>query len=113
MILWIDNENWFFAYCVLRDRQSGEAFEGVATMKGRLGRADPQNWRRGDLQHWAYSIRGIVYYQLKTDNDLLYEWNFFENLFIVGGVDRNERVNEILRTGMVTTTAAPGAAAGA
>jgi P2 family phage contractile tail tube protein len=104
---WSEQENWFYAYCVLRDRMDGQAIEGVATMKGRLGRADPQNWRKGDLHHWAYSIRGMVYYQLKTDGEILYDWDFFNNTLVIGGEDRNADVNEILRTGATTTTVAP------
>lgn len=103
---WSDQQNQFFAYCVLRDRASGKAIEAVATMNGRLGRADPQNWRRGDLHHWAYSIRGIITYGLQVADNTVIAWDFLSNTLIINGDDRNADVNAILRVG-TTTVAVP------
>jgi phage tail tube protein FII len=103
---WSDQQNTFFAYCVLRDRSSGAPIQAIATMTGRLGRADPQNWRRGDLHHWAYAIRGITMYELQIDQNILIQWEFFNNTLIINGEDRNADVNAFLRVG-TTTVAVP------
>lgn len=87
----------FTAYGVIRDRRSGIAMEGKAIIGGRLGRVNPQAWKRGDLQHHEYSIRGIVHYELYMDGTEIYNWDFFLNQKSIGGVDVNFDVNQILR----------------
>lgn len=98
---WLPVQNQFYVYGVIRDRASGVALEAAAEMHGRLGRADPQNWRRGDLGHWAYAIRGLTYYKLVCGDSEMYEWDFMNNTFRVGGEDRNADLNVILKTGQV------------
>jgi hypothetical protein len=100
---WDTQQNLFFAYGVIRDRQSGEAAQAIAVMKGRLGRADPQNWQRGNVLHTQFSIRGIVHYELAIAGEQIYYWDFFNNQFVVGGVDRNADANALLATGAVAT----------
>jgi uncharacterized protein len=90
----------FTAYGVIRDRRTGSALEGKAIMGGRLGRANPANWRRGDLQHHEYSIKGMVSYQLYLAGDEIYNWDFFLNQRRIGGVDVNLDLNTILRIPM-------------
>lgn len=102
---WAADDNWFTAYGLVRDRATGDALQAVALLRGRLGRADPVNWRNGELQHWNYSIRGIVHYELVLADEPVYFWDFYTNTFIVGGVDRNAQINAALVTG--ATNAAP------
>jgi P2 family phage contractile tail tube protein len=87
----------FTAYGVIRDRRTGIAMEGKAILGGRLGRVNPQSWRRGDLQHHEYSIRSIVHYELYLDGGEIYSWDFFLNQRRIGGVDLNFDINRILR----------------
>lgn len=113
---WVPVDNKFHAYGVVRNRQTGEASQAIAIMWGRLGRADPQNWRRGDPGHWNYAIRGITHYELKLVGqdegvDLIYKWDFFDNTLIVGNspnADRNIRVNQMLALNATTVVANPG-----
>lgn len=90
----------FTAYGLIRDRRTGEACQSVAIMWGRLGRVNPTNFRKGDLQMYEYSIRSIIHYQLlmslakgQTPSEIYY-WDFFSSQFrvTVNGVSTN--VNE-------------------
>lgn len=98
---WQQSQNLFYAYGVLRDRQTGEALQAIALLKGRLGRSDPQNWQRGNVLHTQYSIRGITHYELNIAGEQIYFWDFFSNQFIVRSVDRNADTNNLLSTGSI------------
>jgi uncharacterized protein len=93
---WQAAQQVYSIYGVIRNRRSGEAIQASATVAGRLGRANPQLWNKGVLQHWEYSIRAITHYELYMDQEEIYFWDFFLNTFSVGGIDRNEVSNRIL-----------------
>jgi phage tail tube protein FII len=91
----------FTAYGVIRDRRTGAALESKTIMGGRLGRVNPANWRRGDLQHHEYSIRGMTHYALFMAGEEIYSWDFFLNQRRIGGVDLTHRLlTAILRIPM-------------
>jgi len=96
---WVADDNWFTAYGYVQDQITGEASQGIALFRGRLGRAEPVNWRPGDLQHWNYSIRSILHYELVLADESLYLYDFANNTFLVGGVDRMADINAQLQTG--------------
>ena len=73
---WTSAMNWFWIYGVIRDQGNGEAAQVAAAIKGQLGRADPQNYRRGDLMHTNYAIRGIQHYELNLAGANVYLWDF-------------------------------------
>ncbi len=102
---WVQQQNWFTAYGVIRDQVTGEAAQAAAVLQGQLGRADPQNFRRGDVMHTNYSIRKIIHYELQIAGNQLYLWDFPTNTLVVNGVDRNLVINNFLVTG--ATTAQP------
>lgn len=102
---WNPDDNWFTAYGAVRDRDSGDLLQAIALMRGRLGRADPVNWRNGELQHWNYSIRAITHYELMLADTSLYIYDFFTNTFVIGGVDRMAPINAAILTG--STNVAP------
>ena len=104
---WGTDQNTFHVFGLLRDRRSGLASQAYARMKGRLGLSDPQLFRRGDAMHWNYGIKGIIMYKLQVGGNPLYTWDFFDNTFIVGGVDRNSDDTRIMQIPV------PGSAAGA
>lgn len=85
--LWGSVNNQYWVYGALRDRVSGNIMQGVASIYGRLGKADPQQWRRGDTANWAYSIRGITKYKLFTNDGspAIYEYDYFGGIFNIGG----------------------------
>lgn len=86
----------FTAYGVIRDRLTGRAMRGQAIMWGRLSRANPTAFRKGDLQAHEYAINGLTHYELKMGDDAIYLWDFFTNTLVVGGVDRNADTNTLL-----------------
>jgi phage tail tube protein FII len=98
---WSQAQRVFTAYGVIRDRRTGNPLEAKAVMGGRLGRANPAQWRRGDLQHWEYSIKGITHYELYFDESELVYWDFFENALRIDSEPRNDVINSILRIPVV------------
>lgn len=83
---WGSDVNQFWVFGALRDRVTGNVLQARASIYGRLGKADPQTWGRGSVSDWAYSIRGITTYKLDVGPDqTLYEFNYFENKFNIGG----------------------------
>lgn len=103
---WSRDQNHFYMYGVIRDRQSGDILQAIGHMIGRLGKTDPQNWRRGDVMHWNYAIKGIVHYELSIAGQQMYYWDFFTNDLRIGGIPRNDLINQALGTPAVP--AAPG-----
>lgn len=92
--------NTFTAFGAVRSRSDGTIQQAKAVMVGRLGRVNPQNFRRGDLLHHEYSIRGIVHYEFylgeQSAPEEIYFWDFFTNAFRIGTNDINADVNAAL-----------------
>jgi phage tail tube protein FII len=92
----------FTGYGMIRDRRTGEQLQAIAIMEGRLGRVNPTNWRKGDLQHHEYSVRGIVHYELlmqevpESEPRQIYFWDFFTSTLVVGEFDINAERQRIL-----------------
>lgn len=89
--------NTFTAFGAVRSRADGSIQQAKAIMTGQLGRVNPQNFRRGDLLHHEYSIRGLVHYEFyigeQSAPEEIYFWDFFTNTFRIAGVDTNADVN--------------------
>lgn len=102
---WSYNNRWFTAFGVIRDQMTGEVAQAAALIKGQLGRADPQNWTRGNVLHTTYAIRGIIHYELYIAGDRIYLWDYFNNTLVVGTEDQTAVINSMLQTG--NTNAAP------
>jgi hypothetical protein len=86
---WGATDNTFYIYGAVRDRQQGFIDQVRAILKGRLGRTDPQAWRRGSVLNWNFAIKGIVQYQLYLGQQELIYWDFFTNVRRIGGFDQN------------------------
>lgn len=93
---WFEDHQWFFFYGVVRDRLTGDAIQARAQMRGRLGRVDPQNWRRGDVMHTNGQIRAITYYQFEIGGARMYLWDFYNNVFYIGDDNRMAVTNDLL-----------------
>jgi P2 family phage contractile tail tube protein len=93
---WASEERNFFMYGNLRNQQTGVAAQLQAAFVGQLGRADPQNYRKGDVMHTNYSIRQIVHYELGIAEDAVYYWDFFSNVRKQKGRDFNSEINRNL-----------------
>jgi phage tail tube protein FII len=91
----------FFIYGNVRDWLSGETLQLEARVRGQLGLVDPQPFDRGgEAFHVQYAIRGIMAYELNFGDGArsnggsgqmmpIYEWNFFTNVWAVGGINQN------------------------
>jgi phage tail tube protein FII len=93
---WIVTERKFYAYGNVRDHLTGIAYQAAAAFIGQLGRADPQNFRKGDVMHTNYAIRGITHYEFALADQPIYLWDFFTNTRYFGGVDKNAEINSNL-----------------
>lgn len=93
---WGSAVNQFWIFGALRDRVTGNVVQGQASIYGRLGRADPNQWSRGAVSHWAYSLRGITKYKLSVAGEDIYEFDYFNSIFNVGGTDVTAAVNSAL-----------------
>lgn len=87
----------FTAYGLVRDRRNGCALELKAVMEGHLAKADPTEYRRGEIVNHEYAIRGITHYELYLDDEELMWWDMFISARRVGGEDLNRELNDILR----------------
>jgi P2 family phage contractile tail tube protein len=103
---WNNTMNWFWIYGVIRDQGNGTAAQAAAAIKGQLGRADPQNYRRGDLMHTNYAIRGITHYEFNIAGANVVLWDYMSNTRIIGDVDQNRVINTFLNTAAVTAAPA-------
>lgn len=90
----IAQEN-FFIYGNVRDWSSGDVVQMEARLRGQLGTVEPGTFARGG-EPWShkYAIRGIMAYELSIADGTgqltpIYEWNFWTNVWAVGGVDQN------------------------
>ena len=93
---WVLTERKFFAYGNVRDHNTGIAYQAAAAFIGQLGRADPQNFRKGDVMHTNYAIRGITHYEFALADQPLVLWDFFTNTRFFGGVNKNVEINSNL-----------------
>jgi hypothetical protein len=92
----VGTSTYFTAYGVIRDMVTLVPKQAVAIMFGRLGRIEAANFRREEVLHSAYAIRGLTYYRLVVagfnqdtgveETDEIYNWDFMTNTFLVGGV---------------------------
>jgi len=90
-------QTYFTAYGLIRDLVTLVPSQAMAIMIGRLARVESANYRREDVLHTAYAIRGLMYYRLQVAQGVdlngqpiqpavIYEWDFMNNQFEVGGV---------------------------
>ena len=56
--------------------------------------------------HWSYAIKGIIVYNLYIAGSPIYEWDYYNNVFRVGNVDRNANRTAALNLPQPSTTAA-------
>lgn len=80
----------------MRDRVSGELKKAVAVITGRLATVEPETFKRGELKHHDYEIKGITRYELKVGGNELYLFDFVSSTWRIGGVDENADVRSIL-----------------
>jgi len=85
---WEAQMNDFFIYGNLRDYMTNVAVQLEVLIRGQLGHVDADPFRRGDVFHVKYAIRGIIHYEMNLATPLegsqpVYLWDFFNNEFRV------------------------------
>lgn len=81
---------------VLKSQRTGEEKELKAVYQGRLGKAAPEAWKRGELTGNEYTINEVVHYELYIAGQEIYFWDFFTSTWRVNGVDENAGSKSIL-----------------
>jgi phage tail tube protein FII len=76
---WQGGSNTFNVFGALRDRMAGTVSQAQATITGRLGKATHNDFQRGSVDRWSYSIRGIIAYKLVVAGNTMIDWSFFNN----------------------------------
>jgi P2 family phage contractile tail tube protein len=76
----------FFAYGSLRDYMLGSSVQLEAIFRGQLAKVDPQPFRKGNVFHMKYQVRGLMNYELYIgpNRNPIYQWDFFQNKFLCG-----------------------------
>lgn len=78
-------QTWFVALGFVRDLDTGDYTQAMATMQGRLGIVEPAPWRRGTTFQTHYVIRSIVQYRLEVAGyGNIVTWDFYNNFIDVG-----------------------------
>jgi phage tail tube protein FII len=78
----------FVAYGNLREYNSGVAMQLMALFRGQLSRMEPRPFKRGEVFHVKYQVRGLMKYELYIgDREIpIYRWDFFSNDFGSGDI---------------------------
>lgn len=90
----------FTAYGSLRDKLTGVSMQAKAVMTGRLGRAEPETFQRGELQGHDYAITSMIRYQLFLGGREKFYFDFATAAWRIDGKVQNadERRNLMLPT---------------
>jgi phage tail tube protein FII len=92
---WGIGNNDYFIYGHVRNWEDGSAVQAEARIRGQLGIAEPSEFKRGgEPFHMIYAIRGIQAYSLTLGKTPIYDWDFFDNVWAVGGYDQNGNVRQ-------------------
>jgi hypothetical protein len=89
--------NIFTAYGVIQDQRTGREIEAKSIFEARLGKVAPDAFQKGELQGHEYAMNSVVHYDLFFDNSPIFEWDLFNSVWRVKGVDQNADTNRILR----------------
>jgi phage tail tube protein FII len=78
----------FFAYGNLREYNTYSALPLRAYFQGQLAKVEPRPYKRGDVFHMRYQVRGLMRYELYIGEQEvpIYRWNFWTNEFESGDI---------------------------
>lgn len=87
----------FTVYSAYQDKKSGRFIECKAIIEGRLGKAEGDAGKRGELVGHEYAINEVMHYEVFFDGAEHFYWDFFTNTWRVAGTSQNADINRILR----------------
>jgi phage tail tube protein FII len=81
-------KHFFSAYGNLRDYNTYSALPLKAYFRGQLSKVEPRPFKRGEVFHMRYQVRGLMKYELYIgDMEVpIYRWDFFTNEFESGDI---------------------------
>ena len=87
----------FTAYGVIRDKRTGNAIETKAIIEGRLGKIEPEAFKRGEMMGHDYSINEVMHYELWFGEKEKLFWDFFSGDWRLDGTSQIDDERRILR----------------
>ena len=87
----------FTAYGVVRDKRTGVAYEAKAIIEGRLGKIEPEAFKRGELMGHDYAINEVMHYELWFGEKEKLFWDFFSGDWRLDGTSQIDDERRILR----------------
>lgn len=87
----------YTAYGVLRDKRTGGAIEVKSIYHARLATIEPDEFEKGELSGYDYSLKEILHYETYFDTREKYYCDFFNQTWRVDGVSQNAEERRILR----------------
>ena len=87
----------FTAYGVLKDKKTSNEIEAKTILHAILQNAAPDEFTRGELSGYEYSLREIVHYESYLDGKEKHYYDAFTNQWRVDGVSKFQKRNRILR----------------
>lgn len=86
--------NDFWIYGNVRDQMTGEAVQAEVYVRGQMAAVEPSAFKRGEVFSTNYTIRGIRQYSFKLANSPVYDWDFFQNSWAIGGINQSGASNQ-------------------
>lgn len=87
----------YTGYGALRDKRRGRSIEVKVIAEARLGKAEAEAFKRGELAGFDYSLNEILHYEVFFDGREKLYYDFFNNEWRVDGISQTNEVNRILR----------------
>ncbi len=81
--------NEFWIYGNIREQMTGTTFQAAAFVEGQLAAVEPTPFKRGEVLSTNYAVRGIRRYRFFLGDKILYDWDFFTNLWAVDGFNQD------------------------
>lgn len=90
----------YTAYGALRDQITGAMSQSRAVIRGRLGKVEPNAFKRGEMHGHDYTINGIIHYELYMGGREIYWWDFVSGEWRVNGESQNGDELRLLNIGI-------------
>ena len=87
----------YTCYGAIRDKKGGGLIELKVVMRGRLGKMDSDELKRGDLVGHDHMIHEITHYEMWWNQREKYYYDWLASDWRVDGVSQNADVRQILR----------------
>lgn len=87
----------YTAYSVVVDRRTSRRIERKAIIEARLGKIEPDAFKKGEILGVDYALNEVLHYEIWFDGVRKIYWDFWENEWAPGPRAENADANRILR----------------